>query len=707
MQTYVECRRHRTVLMYAVKSICLLLTVFALADTGAVQASVTPSFIAGNGSDFLSHCPERSTEETTAAAALVIGIGEYASAGDGAASSGRRVWRNLKGSVNDARAMADLLVNRFGLACDSVLVLLDADATGERIKAGFTDFLVSRAGPGTRLYVYYAGHGSQAPNPLTDERDGKDETIVPWDSAAGAPDISDKQISRYLNDLLIDHQAQVTAIFDSCHSGSISRDSRAAGIHRQLGESSIQVAMTPDERGSPESNGAIILTAAGEQQLALEITSADGRDWGAFTHALVHLLWGPAADMDLDELLISVNARLRAAGTQQQASVRSPAGTRTRTLIPGAKALAGSRAVAAVALVEAPDRIQLLGGIDAGLWPQAEVEIAGSGRWCVEATSLGPVRARARPCHGADLDPPEVGALAHLQRAGFPPVPPLLVYVPESLQEAADGKLLGDLASRLSEIPSVRVVREPDAASHYRLEASTDGNLAWRRSARTPSAFASMLPAIAASAVSSADLSAQIAQLVTAHVWQSLEPEHTSAFPMRFELRDMATGTPVNDAQPVALHGDLQLFAIPTREFTATDIALGDVQRRHVYVLGFGTETGSRVVIPTENDSPHHLPFAITDDSGSSEVLLADIRGLQPSQQVRLVILTSVRPLNRETLRAQILGGLRGGGSRTPFDELRGPDTREANRGEPVRAALWGVQYLDFSIGNQKVGAIR
>ena len=49
-----------------------------------------------------------------------------------------------------------------------------------------------------------------------------DETIVPADAASGAFDIRDKEIARLCNQV-VDKGILLTAIFDSCHSGSIAR----------------------------------------------------------------------------------------------------------------------------------------------------------------------------------------------------------------------------------------------------------------------------------------------------------------------------------------------------------------------------------------------------------------------------------------------------------------------------------------------------
>jgi metacaspase-1 len=72
----------------------------------------------------------------------------------------------LRGCINDALAMRDLLVSRFGFAPADVAVLTD-DAgvvpTGANIKRALGD-MVARAAPGDVLFFHYSGHGTTRPS---------------------------------------------------------------------------------------------------------------------------------------------------------------------------------------------------------------------------------------------------------------------------------------------------------------------------------------------------------------------------------------------------------------------------------------------------------------------------------------------------------------------------------------------------------------
>lgn len=68
-----------------------------------------------------------------------------------------------------------------------------------------------------RVWIHYSGHGCAINDRDGDEKDGKDECIVPADYYNGV--ITDdliKRVLRYFN-----KKTQVTCIFDCCHSGTI------------------------------------------------------------------------------------------------------------------------------------------------------------------------------------------------------------------------------------------------------------------------------------------------------------------------------------------------------------------------------------------------------------------------------------------------------------------------------------------------------
>lgn len=153
--------------------------------------------------------------------ALVIGINNYPLLA---------ARHRLHGCVNDAKLMAHLIHEHYGFPTDNINVLLNERATRDRILAAF-DALVEQARGGDSILIHYSGHGSQMTDREGDEPDGMDETIVPHDSGRRPHpnrDITDDEIyARLLR--LTDKTQNVTLVFDSCHSGTITRDPFGSG----------------------------------------------------------------------------------------------------------------------------------------------------------------------------------------------------------------------------------------------------------------------------------------------------------------------------------------------------------------------------------------------------------------------------------------------------------------------------------------------
>src|SRR6185437_2118338 len=114
--------------------------------------------------------------------ALLIGIDRYvpaASSEASAAGRGRSAWSDLAGAVNDVEGMRAVLVARYGFRPADVHVLIDEQATRDRILDETRQWLIDAASGGDVSLFYYAGHGSQVRNSKSAERDKLDETIVP------------------------------------------------------------------------------------------------------------------------------------------------------------------------------------------------------------------------------------------------------------------------------------------------------------------------------------------------------------------------------------------------------------------------------------------------------------------------------------------------------------------------------------------------
>ncbi len=223
--------------------------------------------------------------------ALLVGIDDYSAEGLKPAAgqetaAGRSEWPDLYGAVNDATAMREMLIARYGFEVKNVLLLIDQEATRASILAAIDRHLILPAGTGDHAVFFFAGHGSQVVNSKSDEPDGMDETRIPADSRLGARDVRDKELRGKFNRIL-DRGARLTVIFDSCHSGSGSKEMPRA---RRLKPDRRDVADGQDYGQAPENRGALVLAASQDFELAWETLDAEGQDRGAFSLALLRAM---------------------------------------------------------------------------------------------------------------------------------------------------------------------------------------------------------------------------------------------------------------------------------------------------------------------------------------------------------------------------------------------------------------------------------
>ncbi|EPE03376.1 caspase domain-containing protein [Ophiostoma piceae UAMH 11346] len=143
--------------------------------------------------------------------ALLIGINYFGQRGQ------------LRGCINDVRNMSSYLVEHFGYKRDDMVILTDdqqnpmSQPTKSNILRAM-HWLVKDARPNDSLFFHYSGHGGQTRDLDGDEDDGYDEVIYPVDFRTHSH-ITDDEMHRIMVQPL-SAGVRLTAIFDSCHSGT-------------------------------------------------------------------------------------------------------------------------------------------------------------------------------------------------------------------------------------------------------------------------------------------------------------------------------------------------------------------------------------------------------------------------------------------------------------------------------------------------------
>ena len=146
--------------------------------------------------------------------ALLVGINAYVAV------------TPLLGCVEDIRAIEALFRARIPGDSLKLRVLHDGEATRAAIIDGFRSHL-AQAREGDFALFYFCGHGSQEECPAEWQRlepSGLNQTIVPVDARTGDVfDLADKELNTLLHEVA-GHGARIVTIFDSCHSGGVTRD---------------------------------------------------------------------------------------------------------------------------------------------------------------------------------------------------------------------------------------------------------------------------------------------------------------------------------------------------------------------------------------------------------------------------------------------------------------------------------------------------
>jgi len=277
---------------------------------------------------------------------------------------GRRIIPKLDGASNDARAMKEILIERFGFDESNIIVLpgSDREASADNILQLLQSHLIDAAQPGDVSLFYYAGHGSRIRNRAAknENTSGIDSTIVPADALLGVPDVRSKELAR------IYAQAPkkgitLTVIQDSCYSGGMSRGIAARKIRAAPGDDEISV----DETLTgplPEDQGVLVISASQDYEPAAEMLDSDlNGPHGVFTWALLHVLGASSPNDSVDRIFQRTRALMQSVVPGQEPVLLAKQGRSGRGLF-GQTASAGRAGTVAASRV-AGQVVKLNGGL--------------------------------------------------------------------------------------------------------------------------------------------------------------------------------------------------------------------------------------------------------------------------------------------------------------------------------------------------------
>jgi hypothetical protein len=389
--------------------------------------------------------------------ALLIGINDYAAIIPPHARTTPapgRDWPNLAGAVNDVNIMRNMLVALYGFDRNDIVTLTDQAARREAILDGIEQHLVNPAAKDDVILFYYAGHGSQVRNSLSEERDKLDESLVPADSRAGAADIRDKEL-RMLFNRILDRGARLTVILDNCHSSSGARGlgtgARPRGVKPDLRDVADGVTVP-----RPESRGALVLAATQDVDAAWETRDAEGKFHGAFSWAWMRAMRDSASGEPAMETFLRAQARMRAETPYQQPTIAGTVETRIAPFLGARTDRRDDRIVVAVEKVRGDGTVMIEGGWANGL--SAGTELRASAARLTVTALRGVTECESRLQSGAM---PQTGALLEVTAWAAPPVRPLRIWTPRSPHTMKDIAAMARSLSSEAAAHGVRWITDP------------------------------------------------------------------------------------------------------------------------------------------------------------------------------------------------------------------------------------------------------
>ena len=640
--------------------------------------------------------------------ALLVGIDKYipprASTSAGKPPvSGRApaAWTDLEGAVNDVQAMREVLISRFGFDDADVHVLVNAGATRDRILSEIRHDLIEPAAPGDVSFFFYAGHGSQVRNSKSAEADKMDESIVPADANRGQPDLRDKEVARIFDEAL-DKRVLLTMAFDSCHSGSIARGISRPTRYRMLPPDPRDVA-DPSAPKPPEERGALVLSAAQDDQLAGETRDEDKTPHGLFSWAFLKTLRTMPVDETAERMFVRVRALMQSEDAAQE-PVLAATPERRRASMFGAQRSGSGATVVAVQSIESDGSVVLQGGLAAGIRVNCELQEAGAApdraAMLRVTQERGLTHSAAIVTKGSAHDITR-GALFEVVKWTAPAGPGLRVWIEPGVMSSAVAAQfrLGPGTNR----DAVEVLPSAEGADYVltgRREAS-GLEVAWARPFAADDTKALALPArtdwipvaLDNPAAAARQLEQLAGRLAVIRTWLQLDsPADVGQFPYRLALRNAASGEkwtkgPLHEGEQYGL----VLTLVP---------GASALDRRYVYVFAIDTHGESALLFPAQSagNVENRLPVRRDDDGRlPAEIALGrpDLVSVSPPLGVETVVmLTTATALSDAAILEGAAVLTRDVRAADPLSRLL-TAAASGTRGQPVATpTTWSIERL-------------
>ena len=203
--------------------------------------------------------------------------------------------KKLKYATKDAQAIYNHFVNVNKIPKENIALLLNQDANLVNIRSFLGTHLKRKAGVEDMVIIYFAGHGAVEKDTGSQDGDGLEKYLLPYDANSEnlyASALPMSEISRIFNRI---RSKRLIFFADACYSGaSGGRTISISGMRSNISEAFLD--------RITEGKGRIIITASGPNEIS---TESDALEHGVFTYYLLEALQGKA-DFDQNRA-ITVN----------------------------------------------------------------------------------------------------------------------------------------------------------------------------------------------------------------------------------------------------------------------------------------------------------------------------------------------------------------------------------------------------------------
>jgi pimeloyl-ACP methyl ester carboxylesterase len=270
---------------------------------------------------------------------LLVGVNQYKSS----------MINTLRGCENDTYLFSQTLQARFKVRPENLQILLNAEATHQKIIDHFQQHLIEREwGQDDVAVFYFSGHGAQtaAPEIFWDiEPDHLNESLVCHDSRTpGIPDLLDKELRYLIAQLAAAKCGHIAVFLDSCHGGHGTRfigetpeEVRLAPVDMtaypldcfvfgQQGGKTLDQAQL--EKLIPDSGKHILLSGCQSFQLSREKPQGPGPglQHGLFTYALCETLSALPYPVSYRELRNRIHIKVQSQNASQSPQLEAISG---------------------------------------------------------------------------------------------------------------------------------------------------------------------------------------------------------------------------------------------------------------------------------------------------------------------------------------------------------------------------------------------